>query len=392
MARWPWRRAEERSLPALPGSADEWWWYRPAGTETTPQTALANPDVWACTRVLADAAASCPLVVYRRLPGRERERANGRTAELLQTPAEGTTQAGLVAALMAHLLLWGNAYLGKFRDTDGRVEQLLLIPPDRVQVERRRGRVVFTVTDEQGRMSEHGFDDIIHVKALSTDGLVGLSPIRQMRATLELNNAVREAATALFRNNCRPSGILRVNGNSSDDALQALKEAWRARNTGERAGGIAVISGDLEFTPVGMPADDAEFVAARKLTATECARAFRIPPWMIGAEGGDSMTYSNTESQALAFVVYSLQPWLRAIEQALTADRDLFTASMFAEFLIDGLLRADSKTRAEVYEKALNPLTGWMRRDEVRRLENLEPESAAQVPQVSLNGSEGVIA
>ena len=44
-----------------------------------------------------------------------------------------------------------------------------------------------------------------------------------------------------------------------------------------------------------MPADDAEFVAARKLSATEVARVFRIPPWMIGAEGGDSMTYSNTE-------------------------------------------------------------------------------------------------
>jgi hypothetical protein len=50
-----------------------------------------------------------------------------------------------------------------------------------------------------------------------------------------------------------------------------------------------------------------------------------------------------------------LQPWLRTIEQAFTNDRDLFTDATFCEFLIDGLLRADSKTRAEVYTAALDP-------------------------------------
>jgi phage portal protein BeeE len=45
-------------------------------------------------------------------------------------------------------------------------------------------------------------------------------------------------------------------------------------------------------------------------------------------------------------------------------------------FETDALLRSDAKTRAEVYEKALDPLTGWMTRAEVRRLEDLEPEQA----------------
>ena len=58
---------------------------------------------------------------------------------------------------------------------------------------------------------------------------------------------------------------------------------------------------------------------------------------------------------------------------------------------MDGLLRADSMTRAQVYEKALNPVTGWMRRDEVRRLENLDPETAAQIPELSPNGEEALI-
>ena len=125
-----------------------------------------------------------------------------------------------------------------------------------------------------------------------------------------------------------------------------------------------------------MPLDDAQFLEQRKLSAVEVARIFRVPPWIVGADSGDSMTYANVEQQGLHFVTYSLRPWLVVIEQALTADRDLFTPNSYCEFLLDALLRADSLTRAQVYEKALDPITGYMSRQEVRALENLPPENA----------------
>jgi HK97 family phage portal protein len=364
-----WRRSEQRTLtqPTLQPLLTYW----PIDSNVTPITALATPNVFACVRVLADAAASCPLIPYRRAGDDGRRRASGRTAELLRAPAEGMTQANLVSTLVGHLTTWGNSYLGKYRDENGRVDQLLPMSPDRVQVERRAGRIRFLVS-EGGRQNEHGLDDIIHIKALSTDGLVGLSPIKQMRLALELDNAVREASTSLFKNHGRPSGILSSQHRLSKEQAELLREQWYANP--DRGGSIAFMDGTMEFTALSMPADDAQFVDARKLSATEVARAFRLPPWMIGAEGGGTMTYSNVESQMLSFVMLSLRPWLTVIEQALTADRDLFGPSSFCEFLIDGLLRADSMTRAQIYEKALDPITGWMRRDEVRRLENLEPE------------------
>jgi phage portal protein BeeE len=55
-------------------------------------------------------------------------------------------------------------------------------------------------------------------------------------------------------------------------------------------------------------------------------------------------------------------------------DSDLAFETQFVKFELDGLLRADAAARAEVYAKALDPATGWMRREEVRRLEGLEPE------------------
>jgi len=95
---------------------------------------------------------------------------------------------------------------------------------------------------------------------------------------------------------------------------------------------------------------------------------------MIGADAGSSMTYANVEQQALAFVTYSLRPWLVLIEQAVAADPDLCPPGVYVEFLLDALLRADSSTRSAIYTRALDPITGWMSREEVRRLENLPAE------------------
>jgi HK97 family phage portal protein len=164
---------------------------------------------------------------------------------------------------------------------------------------------------------------------------------------------------------------------------------WEAGHRGlSNAHRIAVVAGEASFEPVSMPLDDAEFLSQRKLSATEVARIFRVPAWIVSAEDGGSMTYSNTEQQALHFATYSLRPWLVLIEQSLSADADLFASNQYAEFVLDGLLRSDALTRAAVYEKALNPVTGWMNREEVRRLENLDPEPAGRpAPTAALNGA-----
>ena len=346
------------------------------GPTVTPETALATADAYACVRALSDAAASLPLLAYRRTAA-GRERFDGPVADLLDQPAPAVTQANLVAQIVAHLNLYGNAYLGKFRNAAGRVEQLACLHPARVVPELRGGLPFYTVTGPKGERSTHGPADVIHIRGLSVDGLVGLSPVRQCRQALGLSSTLTEHAARFFQNDARPSGILKVEHGDAGDVMQDLKARWEQGHTGmPNAHRVAILAGQVEFIPIGMPADDSQFLEQRKLSATEVARIFRVPPWVIGADSGSSMTYSNTEQQALAFVTYSLRPWLILVEQAITADPDLFPAGTYCEFLIDALLRADSTTRATVYEKALNPVTGWMSRAEVRRLENLPAEPA----------------
>jgi HK97 family phage portal protein len=357
-----------------------------------PDVALQVADVWSCVKVLADSAATLPLIPYRRLQeGRERLY-SGRLHGLLERPAPATTQANLTAQMVAHLALWGNAFLGKFRDRDGRLEQLAMLHPDRVTVKLVGGQPLYTVSGPQGQQSVVTTDDVVHVKAMSTDGLVGLSPISQRRLALSLSKGLGEFSEAFVRNGARPSGILKLAAGTNRDSMQWTEEIATAKHAGAtNAHKIAVVRGDVEWTPMTGPLDDLQFVEQRRLSTAEVARIFRVPPWMIGAASGDSMTYSNTEQQALSFVTYSLRPWLTLIEQAISADPDLCSSNVYVAFLLDALLRADSKTRADVYALALDPVKGWMSRDEVRRLENLEPEPARiPIPVPQSNG--GVVA
>ena len=356
-----------------------------AGPVVGERTALQIVDVLACVRLLAETASTLPLIAYRR-SGEGRERLpGGRLVDLLHMPAPAVTQANLIGQLVASLAMRGNAFLGKFSGEDGSIQQLGVIPPERVTVEVRGGLPLYTLSHQNGRQTTHGQSDILHVRMpLSLDGVLGLSPIALAREALGLARALGQHASALVGNESTPLGVLRVPpGPGADDVIENLRKDFEARHSGAKnAGRVAVLSGDVTFAAISLSPQDAEFVEQRKLSTAEVARLFRVPPWCIGAPSGDSLTYSTVEGQMRALMILSLQPYLVAVEQAFSADDDLCAGpNVYVEFLRDAILQPDSKTRAEIYEIALGGGTGgvgWMTRAEVRARENLAPEQTTQ--------------
>ena len=353
-----------------------------------PQDALRIADVLACVRVLADTAASLPLVAYRRLPDGSRERFSGRITDLIARPAPGNTTANLIGTIVSHLNLHGNAFVGKFRDADGIVAQLAALDPAAVNVSLSAGEPVYLYQDPTGANPSGvplGTADILHIKALSVDGIVGISPIGQARQALGLAQNLAAHADSFAKNAGRPGGVLRVSGwrSAQPGAAEDIRSDWEGTFQGQaNAGRLLVLTGegDVQYQALSLSMADAEFVAQRQLSTQEIARVFQVPPWMIGAAVQESMTYANAEWQALSFAKFSLTPWLVVIEQAFAGDPDLSPSTVFVEFLLDALLRPDSATRAGFYAQALNPTTGWMSRAEVRRLENLPDETPEDVP------------
>jgi HK97 family phage portal protein len=199
------RKGEERTIPdgGPVWPTGGWAPFAPP----SPSDALATADVYSAVRCLSDAAASIPLIPYRRTSTGRQRLDSGRLYELLQRPASATTQGNLTGQMVAHLNLFGNCFLGKFRDADGRLEQLGLLHPDRVTVKQVAGEPRYIVTDPAtGRESVHNDDDITHMKAMTVDGLVGLSPIGQCKLAVSLNKGLGEFSEAFIRNGARPRG------------------------------------------------------------------------------------------------------------------------------------------------------------------------------------------
>jgi HK97 family phage portal protein len=217
-------------------------------------------------------------------------------------------------------------------------------------------------------VSEHGPEDVLHIKAMSADGLVGLSPVTQARLALSLSSNLQEHARSFFENGMKPGGVLTVGGPDgvvSQEAVDRMFEDWanqmsRASNRTGGTGpshGIAVIAGDAKFQPIGFNADDSQFLQQRELSAKEVARIFRVPPWAIGAATGDRQTYANVVDQNRHLVTHSLRPWLVRIERAISGDVDLCPGGTYIEFELSALLRGGDDQRSQVYARALDPLT-----------------------------------
>ncbi len=365
-------RTEDRTLTAPEQPAGLLAPFMSTGAPLTVNTGniLSVSDAYACIRLLSDSISSLPLHVYRRTTaGRVRAGSDSRAVQLLNRPSPGSTGVDLISQVVTHLNVFGECFIAKYR-SDDTIVQLGLIHPDSVQVELRGQRVVYTLSTARGQ-TEHGPSDILHVKGLSLDGLRGLSPVAQCRTALGLSSSLQASAKAFTEHGSRPSGVLTAAAGSGD-ALQRIQETWTARHAGaSNMHRVAVVAGDVKFEPIAFSADDSQFLQQRELSAREVARCFRVPAWAIDAPTGDSLTYGNVSEQNRALVTHSLRPWIVRIETAISNDTDLCPGGTYAQFELDGLLRADAKSRAEQYTLAL---AGWMTRAEVRELEDLPPE------------------
>src|SRR5215212_10368599 len=366
---------EDRALPVVDSQPSYPTLTTSAPLNVTTANALRVSDAYACVRVLADSISSLPLHVYRKTDqGRQPAGENARAVQLLNRPSPGSTGVDLISQIMVHLNVHGDAFVGKYR-ADNEIVQLGLITPESIQVELRGRRIVYLLDTVKGR-TEHGPEDILHIKGMSADGLRGLSPVTQCRTALGLSSSLQTSAKVYTEQGSKPTGVLTAPNGNSTRALERIAETWAAKHGGvENMHRVAVVAGDVKFEPIAFSADDSQFLQQRELSAREVARIFRVPAWAIDAPTGDSLTYATALEQSRALATYSLRPWATRIERAISNDPDLCPGGTYVQFDFDGLLRADAKTRADTYTLALNADTGWMRRDEVRELEDLPPET-----------------
>lgn len=369
-------------VPAAARNArDERWWgsagaLAAAGVRVTPEAALRASAVWACVRLISETIAALPVVTYRRLPGGSREPAPDHpNYDLLhQAPNREHTALEWLDGLVVNTLVRGNAYNRKVPGPRGPVDQLEPLHPDLVRPERLpNGQLRYQVRDQPGAAERPVLrEDLFVVRGLSLDGMTGVSVVEFARESIGLALAAEGFGARLFSQDARPGGVLEVPGKLSAAAAARLQATWQAGHAGlGNAHKVAILEDGMSWKATSMTSEDAQFLQTREFQIADIARWFRVPLHMIGETSKATSWGSGIEQLSIGFVVYTLLPWLRRLEQAIMRDLMLAPRQYFAEFVVAGLLRGDTKTRHEAY--AIGRQWGWLSVNDIRRLENMNP-------------------
>jgi len=329
-----------------------------AGAYVDQNTALGIPAIYRGVTLISDAIGALPLCAYRN------KREVLPTPQILLRPVPNETRMETISAMAAALIIHGNyvAVLGE-PGANGLPDSIYPVSPDRVQVTRDNGRIIYKIDERSYDQSE-----IMHIKNFTLPGdLVGKGILAVAKQALGKEIAINEYAARYFDGGVNPTAVIKsANPDLSQEEADALKSAWMAMYSSRNRSPV-VMNSSTDFEVLSSNAAESQLVEAQTAGLTEAANILGLPPYFLGSPNS-SRTYSNVVEENLQLIKWSIQPIAERIEAAFS---DLLVRGQTAGFKYDSLLKTDTASRYNAYATALS--SGFLSVDEVREYENLDP-------------------
>lgn len=376
--------AERRSIenPSTSLSHADEWLYEAFGAEKSQsgvrvnaETALRYAPWWRGITLVSNSVAKLPLYVYKR---------NGENKAVDDRhPAYGLLRFRCNQELMsartfkqtiqAHAMSYGNGYAWIRRNGDAAPQELIILNPFDVVPYRENGRLWYAVKVGDSYRRENPAN-VLHIRGLSPDGLVGYSVYQKARESLGEGMAAQNYGARFFRNSARPSVVIEVPGNLNADAQNEFIRQWASMHSGiENSHRTAILTNGAKVNPFSVNPEQAQFYELRKLNLVDIANWIGVPVHMVGGEGRTA--YASLEQENQSYLDNTLDPWLVCWEdecrEKLLTEREKSQDTHIVEFVRQALVRADIVARYTAYNIAIRG--GWMNPDMVLAKENENP-------------------
>jgi len=340
-----------------------------AGVRIDSKTSLQINAVFSAVSLISDTISTLPVDAYIRRDGARY--AFRPRPQWVTKPDVDTTKEAFYGAVIVSLLLDGNAFIRIYSNRQGEIVNMTVLNPLDVEIKRNGlGQVGFIIEGEKKMLSS---DEIVFIPDMVRPGhLRGVSRVEALKENLGLAKALENYAARFFGSGTQTSGVIEVQGNLTADQAKSMQESFDSRHKGwSKAHKTAILSGGAQYKPTNVPNDQAQFLDSRRMAVEDVARAFNIPPHLLGLPGTNS--YASVEQNNLAWVTHCLRPIVQKMEGALSPlmARVPGGESAFIKFNLDGLLRADINSRMSAFSTGLQ--AGFLTINDVRRLEDLTP-------------------
>lgn len=351
----------------------------PTGRPVTEISAMRVSACYACVRLIAGTIASLPVDIYKRGAGNARTKVNESDNlwwVLNEEPHARWSASNFWKRIVWAELLRGDGLAEIIRGRGGVPVGLKPIWRGSAQIVLKDDRLSYFFSDETGQMRGLDQDDVLHVPGFGFDGIRGMSAIAWgAHSGIGIGLPTDEFAGRFFGSGAQIKHALRSPGKMLQPQIDALRAQWEERYSGlDNAFKPLVLTEGLDVKELSLSAADAQLLEARKFQVIDIARAFGIPPILIGDNEKTSSWGAGVEQIVLAFLKFTLAERLVTIEQEL--NRKLFrTAGRFVKFDSDALLRGDSASRAAFLRQLVGGSAGpgMVTQNEARAMEDFPP-------------------
>lgn len=261
------------------------------------------------------------------------------------------------------------------RDDDGLAKRFLLLPPHEVQVSWNKRIPI--LRDYRWRDQDIAAEDIEHGFFSREPGaLRGQGPLQLCGAALSVAVEADEWAARFFKRSGTPATTLEVQGNMSDKEADHLIERWLQREGNE----VRVTSGGTKAEPFQVNPEAAQLLESRQYSSSSVATMFGMDAELLNAAvAGSSLTYQNVGQRLDNFIRTTLGPnYLEPIEDGIS---ERLSRTTVARFSLQGTLRADVKTQAEVYKTLTDAGVDPVRAAEIAGLDSLADTRPVPAPE-----------
>lgn len=359
------------------------------GAAISPDAAARAIPVQACVALIAGGIVSMPMRVLRR------ELVDGTFLQAAaddhdywwlfnESPNDEYSAAQLWERVVRSMLLYGAGYGRIIRNRSNIATEIVDVPASSVHIirewdeVRRRNVIKGYAVDDGYRRVGLPPEDMLHFRGEQTPGERPRSSIIEAaREAIAITLAIEEYCGRIFQNGGMPKTVLTFPAGAklSEQQVDALRKAWVDRYGGTSNAALPlVLQQGGEASKLSFTAEEAQMLEARKFQVIDIARAFRVPPFMIGETEKTSAWGSGIEQMSQGFIRYTLSRHMTAIEQEVT--RKLFkTTRFFVDFDEEALSRGDMASLGKWFREAVGGSQGpgFLTVNEVRARINRAP-------------------
>lgn len=345
-----------------------------AGEPVSQESMMQSATCFACTAARSETVAGLPGMVFREFTNRREEDYNSQAYGLLTEQPNAEMDAFTFWEMLTTRLTNRGNFFAEIERNE-RDEPVALWPIHNSRVEPMRDPVDKSLyyqisSDYSGNprwddptwRREHTFSlgphNMLNVVGFNSPNGIMAPGIIPAAEEIGMDAATRRYGGKFFKNDATPSGMVTHPTFYKDPNQRAIfREDLNRVHNNKTGSSIGVLWDGATYEQISIAPEQAQFLQTRKFTADQICKFYGVPPAIIG-DMKDSK-FANADAMIRHFVMITLRNLCVRIEKAinrqvLNVRNDqgklvrAFSKPQVFELALEGLLRGDPKTQAEV--------------------------------------------